>query len=171
MYPGDVSTFCKPPPKETSMRRKRSSLAWSRPVAKIMLGLFLLASAGLVMPGDSGEGMKYGVGSWDPESGLGNHRAIVRVEASPPAKAAPTKRRVKKPAEVTAVSRPGAARLTIPWRRRDLEPDKKNILVLDAATGERITNVLPLMVTRESGDILFEPKTGPGDHFVFFRPS
>ena len=28
--------------------------------------------------------IKSGVGTWDSESGLGNHRAVVRVEALPP---------------------------------------------------------------------------------------
>ena len=58
----------------------------------------------------------------------------------------------------------------IPWRRSDLEPEKKNVIVVDAATGERITNVLPLAVTREFGFLLFEPKTVPGDYFVYFMP-
>jgi len=28
--------------------------------------------------------VKYGIGTWDPESGPGNHKAVVRVEALPP---------------------------------------------------------------------------------------
>ena len=35
------------------------------------------------------ETVKSDVGSWDPETGLGNHRAVVRVEVPPAAKAAP----------------------------------------------------------------------------------
>ena len=91
--------------------------------------------------------IKYGVGSWDPEAGLGNHRAVVRVEAS-----------------VAAV------RVRIPWRRRDADPGKKDLLVFDAATGARVTNVHVLAVSRESGDLVFEPRTVPGDYYVYFMP-
>ena len=94
--------------------------------------------------------VKYGVGKWDPESGLGNHRAVVRVEAVAPGKL--------------------GVRVKIPWRRRDAEPEKKSIIVIDAATGARIANVYPLAVNREFGDIVFEPKTVPGDYGVYFMP-
>ena len=61
-------------------------------------------------------------------------------------------------------------RVVIPWRRRDLEPEKKNVIVVDAATGERVANVLALAVDREYGDILFEPRTVPGDYYVYYMP-
>ncbi len=94
--------------------------------------------------------IKYGTGDWDPESGLGNHRAVVRVSGLP---------------------EDGSAVLArIPWRRRDISPESKAVIVIDAATGEALTNVLPLAVTRESGDILFEPRTVPGDYFVYYLP-
>jgi hypothetical protein len=119
-----------------------------------MAGLFLLASAGLAFAGGGpAEEMKYGVGNWDPESGLGNHRAVVRVEALPAAKA-----------------KPSAVRVVVPWRRRDLEPEKKNIVVVAAASGERVMNVCALSVGREAGDIVFEPRTVPGDYYVYFMP-
>ena len=56
----------------------------------------------------------YGVGIWNADS-LGNHRVIVSVD---------------KPAD--------AVLATIDWRRRDLNPEAKNLIVVDAATGERI---------------------------------
>ena len=100
----------------------------------------------------------YRVGGWDQESGLGNHRAVVRVTA---------------PVIVPSAgpgAKPAAVRVDIPWRRRDPAPDAKNILVIDAATGERVLNVLPLSVDRERGDILFEPATVPGDYHVYYLP-
>jgi hypothetical protein len=66
--------------------------------------------------------------------------------------------------------RPAVVRAVIPWRRRDLDPEKKNVILVDAATGRRITNVVPLVVNREFGDIVFEPATVPGDYYVYFMP-
>ena len=90
--------------------------------------------------------VRHGTGQWEPE-GLGNHRAVIRVEA----KAA-------------------AVRVHIPWRRRDASPEKKSILIVDASTGKSVTNLARLDINRESGDILFEPHTVPGDYFVYYRP-
>ena len=83
------------------------------------------------------ETVKSDVGSWDPETGLGNHRAVVRVEVPPAAKAAPKAkgRGPVKPAAVTTPAVPSAVRVRIPWRRRDSEPEKKAVIVIDAAFG------------------------------------
>ena len=86
----------------------------------------------------------YGVGTWNADS-LGNHRVVVSVE---------------KPSD--------AVLATIQWRRRDLNPEDKNIIVIDAATGERITNVCRLEVNRERGRIVFQPKTAPGKYYVYY---
>jgi hypothetical protein len=126
---------------------------------EIVLGLFLVASALVWTTGGSAQDMKFGVGSWDPESGLGNHRVIIRVEALSVSRAPSSKK-----------NEPSAVRVVIPWRRRDLEPEKKNIILVDAASGERVTNVLALRVDRESGEIVFEPRTVPGDYYVYYMP-
>ena len=86
----------------------------------------------------------YGCGSWNADS-LGNHRVVVRVD---------------KPSD--------AVLARIQWRRRDLDPQGKDIVVVDAATGERITNVCRFNVTREAGEIAFQPKTVPGDYYVYY---
>jgi hypothetical protein len=126
---------------------------------EIVLGLFLVASAVVWMIGGFAQDMKFGVGSWNPESGLGTHRVIVRVEALSVSRAPSSKK-----------SEPSAVRVVIPWRRRDLEPEKKNIIVIDAASGQRVTNVFALRVDRESGEIVFEPRTVPGDYYVYYMP-
>jgi hypothetical protein len=95
------------------MKRNCPSSALSRPAGKILLGLFLLASAGLVMTGDSAQDVKYGVGQWNPESGLGNHRVVVRVEAPPAPKPNPARGGTKKAAAVLALTKP-AGRLEKP---------------------------------------------------------
>jgi hypothetical protein len=145
--------------------------------ARLLLkGLPFLALAaglgGLLLRGgpSSPEGnAKYGLGTWDSESGLGNHRAVVRVEL-PPAPP-PAKGKGKKAAPKAAPSvKPSAVRAHIPWRRRDLEPEKKGLIVIDGATGSRVANVYAAALSREAGDIIFEPATVPGDYYVYYLP-
>jgi len=88
----------------------------------------------------------YGIGSW-PEEGRGNHRALVRV------------------AEVA-----DAVRVHITWRRRDRDPETKDIRVYDSATGARVTNTVRISVTREAGDLAFQPATAPGTYEVYYLP-
>jgi hypothetical protein len=86
----------------------------------------------------------YRTGTWDADA-LGNHRAIVQVDS---------------PAE--------AVRVRIPWRRRDAAPEKKNVLVFDEQSGKRVTNVARLSITREAGEIVFEPTSGRGRYDVYY---
>ena len=59
----------------------------------------------------------------------------------------------------------------IPWRRRDQQPKDKAIIIVDAETNEEIQNVVALDVNRESGDLIFEPRTAPGEYYVYYLPS
>ena len=88
--------------------------------------------------------VRYGTGSWDAET-LGNHRAVLRVAEK---------------AEVDWAH--------IPWRRRDLEPEKKNIIVSDDA-GKRVSNLIRVNVNRSYGDILFQA-LNPGTYYVYYLP-
>jgi hypothetical protein len=136
---------------------------------RVFFALVIMISAGLEIGATPGQDIRSGVGKWDPESGLGHHRAVVRVEVlAPPQMPLPKKggKTVASPAAPSSV----VVQVRIPWRRRDVEPERKNVIVVDAATGERIINVLPLAVTRELGFFLFEPKTVPGDYYVYDMP-
>ena len=82
---------------------------------------------------------------WDAAS-LGHHRVVVLVGA---------------PGEV--------ARIDIPWRRRDADPANRHLIVTDAA-GQRIANVVRVLVNRERAELLFEPAAGPGVYYVYFMP-
>lgn len=116
----------------------------------VALAIFAAApAAGPDSPAPPDE-VSWGVGNWDPDTGLGNHRAVVRVGRE------------------AAGSR--AVRVTVPWRRRDAEPEKKGVIVVDAASGERVGNVFPLKVGREYGDFVFEPGAAPGDYFFYYMP-
>ncbi|MFT7159954.1 MAG: hypothetical protein ACI9GZ_001126, partial [Bacteroidia bacterium] len=85
----------------------------------------------------------YGVGEWNADS-LGNHRAVVQVE---------------KKGDYTLVR--------LPWRRRDIEPEKKGIIIIDSQTGEQVKNVLPIAVNREYGDILFQASS-IGEYYIYY---
>jgi hypothetical protein len=110
---------------------------------------FLALSAGLLLsagPWARAE-LRYGTGTW--EAGLyGNHRVVVRVSG-----------------------RAHAVRVRIPWRRRDLNPEKKKVIFVDAATEQEVRNVCPLAVDREAGDFVFEAATAPGDYYVYYLPN
>ena len=82
---------------------------------------------------------------WDTET-LGNHRAVVFVETAGP-----------------------VARVVVPWRRRDSAPERQEVIVTDAA-GKRVLNVTRGPITRESGELWFEPVSGAGTYFVYYRP-
>lgn len=58
----------------------------------------------------------------------------------------------------------------VPWRRRDREPEKKDVVIIDAHTNQRVPNVLAVAISAESGDLLFQPPTTPGDYWVYYLP-
>ncbi len=88
----------------------------------------------------------YGTGTWDSAS-LGNHRVVVHVS-----------------------ERDDAVTAHIPWRRRDFDPHRKNIVLLDAATGNRVLNVYIAEINREYVNLLFRPHTVPGDYYIYYMP-
>jgi len=99
----------------------------------------------LVCAGAAAGDVKRTVASW-PED-FGNHRARVQVAAKADAVAA-----------------------YIPWRRPDSNPEKKRIMVVDAATGKTLSNVTPLEINRESGVVVFQPVTAPGEYHIYYMP-
>jgi len=91
------------------------------------------------------ETLRYGVGVWEPDS-LGNHRAVVRVAAASDAVLA-----------------------HVPWRRRDLKPETVNVVVIAAATQQRVLNVARMDINREYGEIVFQAAE-PGEYYVYYMP-
>lgn len=84
--------------------------------------------------------------SWNPDS-LGNHRAVVQFNGNS-----------------------NIAKASIEWRRRDVHPELKRIIVQDAKTGNKILNVKLLDINPETGNILFEPVSGKGDYYIYYMP-
>ncbi|MCC7054491.1 MAG: DUF5107 domain-containing protein [Gemmatimonadaceae bacterium] len=99
-------------------------------------------TGGAGAPSDS---LRHGVGTWIADS-LGNHRAVVRVANAADAVVA-----------------------HIPWRRRDATPQSVNLVVIQAATQQRIRNVARLDITREAGDIAFQAPAA-GEYHVYYLP-
>lgn len=83
---------------------------------------------------------------WNADS-LGNHRVLVQVNGTGT-----------------------VARVVIPWRRRDRNPQDKRIIVEDANTHQKISNVKTASIKNESGEIYFEPSSGKGDYYVYYMP-
>ncbi len=101
------------------------------------------------------DGVIYEAGNWEPhlvagEEGdsWGNHRAVVLVDDP----------------SVDAVS------VTIPWRRRDAEPSAKSVVVLDAASGQTVSNALATRIENASGDLIFQPNPGSSLYHVYYMP-
>ncbi len=113
----------------------------------LLAGLVLLASF-LPRPGSGtarAQEVAWRTGAWAADS-LGNHRAVVRVTTG---------------AE--------AVRVRIPWRRRDIGPENKEVLLYDPA-GRRIDDLVRIAIGREEGLLAFRPAAGPGEYFVYYLP-
>ncbi len=81
---------------------------------------------------------------WNPDS-LGNHRVLVLVK-----------------------TKGDVAKVIIPWRRRDENPQEKNIVVVDGQTNRLVKNVKAENISREKGIIYFQPTSGPGKYYVYY---
>ena len=105
----------------------------------------------LMVLGVAAQQPKYSVcpGCWNADS-LGNQRVVVRCPE--------LKSRVR------------LAEVEISWRRRDENPERKRIIVVDSATGLRVQNVLAAAVSREKGEIYFEPVSGKGAYYLYYLP-
>ena len=88
----------------------------------------------------------YGFGTWD-EDLFGNHRIVIRVNEGA-----------------------DAVRALIPWRRRDRNPEKKAVILIDGRTGEQVLNLHRVDINREFGDLIFQPVSGPGTYYLYYLP-
>lgn len=88
----------------------------------------------------------YGTAFWEADT-LGNHRAVVRVNTS---------------ADI--------AKIYLPWRRRDHQPDQKGLIIVDAQTGKQVVNFYRKQINREFGIIFFQPQTVPGNYYIYYLP-
>jgi hypothetical protein len=101
------------------------------------------------------DGVVFEAGNWEPHlaagaegSSWGNHRAVV----------------------VADTAGGDAVLVTIPWRRRDLEPASKSVVVVDATSHERVPNAVALRVENVSGDVAFQPNAGSSIYHIYYMP-
>lgn len=78
----------------------------------------------------------------------GNHRAVVKINKS----------------DLNAVV------ATIPWRRPDLRPETKKVVVYGVKTGKEVLNVKVLEFSSEKGKIAFQPQVGETGYYVYYLP-
>ncbi|SDD23585.1 glycoside hydrolase domain-containing protein [Niabella drilacis] len=88
-----------------------------------------------------------GNNSWNTDS-LGDHRVVVQFNGVG-----------------------NVAKTTVEWRRRDLNPEGKRIIVQDARTGAKVRNVKVVTVNNEKGTLLFEPVSGKGRYYLYYLVS
>ncbi|KAA9034366.1 hypothetical protein FW778_22635 [Ginsengibacter hankyongi] len=108
-------------------------------------GLFILVFFLLGKRAVFAQEICYGTGKWDNKE-YGNHRAVIEV-----------------PVDSDAVW------VHVPWRRED-NPEKKSVILVDASTGKTVENIYRVNVNTESGDFIFQPATGKGDYYLYFMP-
>lgn len=87
----------------------------------------------------------YGVDQWAYVDSLGNHRILLEVKSDNDAVLA-----------------------DIPWRLRIIEPEQKNIVVVDASTGKQVDNVYVYENNYSEGRFAFQPVSGPGLYYVYY---
>ena len=63
------------------------------------------------------------------------------------------------------------ARTAIEWRRRDVDPWDKRIIIEDAKTHKKVENVRTGIVNDEKAELWFEPTSGKGIYYVYYMPS
>lgn len=64
----------------------------------------------------------------------------------------------------------GPVRVRIPWRRRDTDPQDKQIILQEIESGKRIENVVAIEVNRDFGEIVFQPSVIPGSYALYYMP-
>ena len=84
---------------------------------------------------------------WNADS-LGNHRAVITFNGTG-----------------------SVAKTIIIWRRRDVDPWDKRIIIEDAKTHKKIENVQTGIINNEKAELWFEPTSGKGDYYVYYMPS
>jgi hypothetical protein len=108
--------------------------------------VILLILTGIICLTAEAQILPYTTGEWNSDS-LGNHRVLVEVGAD---------------AE--------AVKCTIPWRRKDQNVAEKELIIVSAQTGERVTNIHRTDINREFGKLIFEALSGKGLYYIYYLP-
>ncbi|MGI9138664.1 MAG: glycoside hydrolase domain-containing protein [Sediminibacterium sp.] len=83
---------------------------------------------------------------WNADS-LGNHRAVINVTQNA-----------------------SLVKVILPWRRRDIDPQNKRIIIQDAKTNTLVADFNVVHANREMGEIIFSPTSGKGIYYIYYMP-
>ena len=64
----------------------------------------------------------------------------------------------------------GPVKVRIPWRRRDVDPQAKQIILQEIKAGKRIENIAVIELNRDFGEIVFQPLSIPGSYALYYMP-
>ena len=126
----------------------------------IVISCMLYACAGNRLDGESQyrnfapDGIPFTIAdsAWNVDM-LGNHRLIVTVDSA------------------AGSNNLNAIKATLPWRRSDMRPETKKIVVMDSETGEEVKNVSIIEFSSEKGIVAFQPQTVPGTYEIYYLPA
>ena len=96
----------------------------------------------------------YKIGKWDhpnyksPFSFNGNHRVVIGLDF---------------PSDEIH-------QIIIPWRRRDNNPDKKDIVIINSESGKEIKEKYFVDINNEFGHIIFKPDTSSSKYYFYYLP-
>jgi hypothetical protein len=112
---------------------------------QILRALLVVGASTLAASSVFAQSIRYEVPPKSWAANLGSHRAVVRAGSS------------------------GVVRAHLEWRRRDPAPEKKGVVVIEAATGKKVADAAVTRVSSESGDVIFRAEKA-GEYFIHFMP-
>ena len=92
-------------------------------------------------------GISYSIPEKQWEEKYGNHRAIIKVD---------------KPSDAVIID--------FLWRRHDSSPEKRQMLIVNAETGERIKNIFRVNIDKEQCKLVFGPVDKAGIYYFYYLP-
>ncbi|XAS68266.1 glycoside hydrolase domain-containing protein [Micrococcaceae bacterium Sec5.7] len=126
--------------------------------------------------------LECGVGSWDKFL-YGNHRMVVEAQQPLASRAGADEaggheaggheagaNNAGAAAGLANAKQPNANRIRLPWRRQDEHPGNVDVIVVSAASGTRVRNVVVTRVDAAAGELIFEPIDGPGTYWFYYLP-
>ena len=108
---------------------------------------FVFFSLAIANPGLGQNSVPYSVPDEQWEEQFGNHRAIIEVT---------------KPSDAVSID--------FLWRRHDASPEKRQMLIINAVTGEKIENVFRIGIDNERCKLVFGPADRAGKYYLYYLP-
>jgi hypothetical protein len=112
-----------------------------------LLFIFFVWLAISATPSAQATEIPYSVAEKEWDESLGNQRALVEVLESS-----------------------DAVHLDFLWRRHDATPEKRQMLVVHADSGERVSNIFRVKVDQERCELVIGPVSKPGLYYFYYLP-